>query len=325
MLVVVLFLNVRYGSVAISFRTFLQAFFSSEQVSGIVMAILFDVRLPEALTAVLAGSGLALSGLLLQTFFRNPLTGPSILGISSGASLGVALVLLSGVGLVFQSSWFTQFAISAAGMAGAMGVLFIIIAVARKMMSNVALLIIGLMVGYLVSALVSVLLFYSNEERIQNYVFWGMGSFSDVNGVALGILACVVVVSIVFTMLRFNVLNVLLLGDNYAKNLGVNLKKERTLLILFSGLLAGVITSFCGPIAFLGMAVPHLVRSVFKTARHEVLIPGSVLIGACLALVCNLIADMPWSEQSLPINAITPLFGAPVVLAFILKQKTYKA
>lgn len=286
--------------------------------------IIFNIRLPEVLTAVSAGAGLALSGLLLQTLFRNPLTGPSILGISSGASLGVALVILSGaVGYFGFNEWLAGLSVSIAGMLGAMSVLGVIVLIARKMTSTVALLIIGLMMGYLVSAMVSVLLYFSNQESIQSYVYWGMGSFSDVQGASLYLQIIVVTLGATAMLFKTNVLNVLLLGNRYAQNLGVHVKKEFLILIIVSGVLAGVITSFCGPIAFLGMAVPHLVRSAFKSGNHRILIPGCLLIGGCLALLCNLLADMPWSTLALPINAITPLFGAPVVMALIFKRKQY--
>lgn len=322
-LLVLSYLNVRYGSVSISLHDFFAVLFGDSD-SRLLKTILFEIRIPEVLTAISAGAGLALSGLLLQTLFRNPLTGPSILGISSGASLGVALVMLSGaVGYFGSNSWLSGISISLAGITGAMAVLAIIVIIARKMKSTVALLIIGLMMGYLVSAAVSVLLFFSNEESIQSYVFWGMGSFADVKGVALYLQMFVVVVASIFMLFKSNVLNVILLGDKYAQNLGVNVKSTFILLIIVSGILAGIITSFCGPIAFLGMAVPHLVRATFKTGNHQILMPGCLLTGAGLALLCNFLADMPWSAAVLPLNAITPLFGAPVVIALILKRKTY--
>lgn len=322
-LLMLCYLNIRYGSVAVSLSDFYAVLFGQSD-QRLIQTILFEIRIPEVLTAISAGAGLALSGLLLQTLFRNPLTGPSILGISSGASLGVALVMLSGaVGYFGSNSWLSGVSVSLAGITGAMAVLAIIVLIARKMRSTVALLIIGLMMGYLVSALVSVLLFFSNEESIQTYVFWGMGSFADVKGVSLCLQLIIVFLAGVFMLFKSNVLNVLLLGDRYAQNLGINVKSTFVLLIIVSGILAGIITSFCGPIAFLGMAVPHLVRATFKTSNHYVLIPGCLLTGASLALLCNFLADMPWSSSVLPINAITPLFGAPVVIALILKRKQY--
>lgn len=322
-LLVLSYLNVRYGSVAITLNDFIESI-TGKSNNKLITTILFEIRIPEVLTAISAGAGLALSGLLLQTLFRNPLTGPSILGISSGASLGVALVMLSGAAGYFTgNNWLQGISVSVAGIIGAMAVLAVIVLFARKMKSMVALLIIGLMMGYLVSAMVSVLLFFSNEESIQTYVFWGMGSFADVKGVSLYLQLVIVFLAGIFMMLKSNVLNVLLLGNSYAQNLGVNVKTAFVGLIVVSGILAGVITSFCGPIAFLGMAVPHLVRATFKTSNHRILIPGCLLVGAGLALVCNFIADMPWSSSVLPINAITPLFGAPVVIALILKRKQY--
>jgi iron complex transport system permease protein len=323
LLFILAFLNVRYGSVTISLKEFVDIIVGNSQ-DELLQTIIFSIRLPEVITAITAGAGLALSGLLLQTLFRNPLTGPSILGISSGASLGVALVILSGAVSYFGfNPWLEGLSVSIAGMLGAMSVLGVIVLIARKMTSTVALLIIGLMMGYLVSAMVSVLLYFSNQESIQSYVYWGMGSFSDVQGASLYLQSFVVLLGAAAMLFKTNVLNVLLLGNRYAQNLGVNVKREFLILIIVSGILAGVITSFCGPIAFLGMAVPHLVRSAFKSGNHTILIPGCLLIGACLALLCNLLADMPWSTLALPINAITPLFGAPVVMALIFKRKQY--
>lgn len=319
-------MNLSFGSVSIPFSSVLKLLGNSDLESVLHQTILRQVRLPELLTAITAGAGLGLSGLLLQTLFRNPLTGPSILGITSGASLGVALVLLSGVTVWFGGSALLEgFSISLAGMLGALFVLLIIVLIARKMTSLTALLIVGLMMGYLVSAMVSVLLYYSDNESIQSYVFWGMGSFSDVKGIKLIIQTIVVVAAITCVILRSRVLNVLILGDKYAQNLGVNVKREHVIVIVISGVLAGVITAYCGPIAFLGMAIPHLVRSWFKTGNHFVLVPGVFLTGASLALLCNIIADSPWSESALPLNAITPLFGAPVVIAIIFKRKQYLA
>lgn len=286
--------------------------------------ILGEVRLPRALTAVLAGSGLAVSGLLMQTYFRNPLAGPSVLGITSGASVGVALLMLvmGGPALLFQTLGVAgPLAVALAALVGALGVLVLLLAFLRRLGDQVALLIVGLMLGYLAGSAVSVLEYVADEGALRRYVLWGMGSFAQVGWNALQWLALAWVVGMVLVAVTYRKLDALLLGDAYAQSLGVPVKQTRRLMLVATGILAGVITAFCGPVAFLGLAVPHVGRFLLGTGKHNTLLPASLLLGVVLALGCDLIARVPWSEGSLPLNAVTSMVGAPVVLALVLRGR----
>lgn len=299
--------------------------FGGEQENQTWWNIVFKSRLPQTLTAVFAGSGLAICGLIMQTLFRNPLAGPSVLGITSGASLGVAsVILVSGsLGLVF-----TDFALdrspivlAVAGVIGAMAVLFIILAVSRVIKDHSTLLIVGLMLGYATSAVVSILTYYSEAEAIRSFVFWGLGSFSSTSLSHLPYLAVPVLLCVLASVLLIKPLNAMLLGEEMAQSLGINVKKSRQRMILVTGVTAGVITAFCGPVAFLGLAVPHLARMVFKTSEHRILISATVLAGIGVALACDLIARMPGLDTVLPLNVVTSLFGAPVVVWIIVQRR----
>ena len=286
--------------------------------------IILKSRLPQALTAIFAGAGLSVAGLLMQTVFRNPLAGPSVLGISSGASLGVAFVILmSGImgQALSQLGFFGEFAITIAAIIGAMGVMGIIIFVSQKVKGNVTLLIIGVMIGYIATAVIGVLKFFSVEEDIRAYVIWGLGSFAKVSGGQMILFCTVMAVLVPLSMLLVKTLNLLLLGDGYARNLGLNIKRARFLVILAAGILIAVVTAYCGPISFLGLAVPHLCRGIFQTSDHRVLMPASALVGAALALLCNLIARMPGFEGVLPVNSVTALIGAPIVVSVLFRKR----
>ena len=259
--------------------------------------IIWKSRVPQALTALVAGAGLSVSGLQMQTVFRNPLAGPSVLGISSGASMGVAfVVLLSGSlgGVALSKLGFMgEIALTIAAIAGSLSIMALIVFVSQKVRGNVTLLIIGVMIGYIANAVIGVLKFFSVEEDIRAYVIWGLGSFARVSGDQMTLFICIMVVLLPLSFLLVKTLNLLLLGDAYARNLGLNIKRARLLVITCSGVLVAIVTAYCGPIIFLGLAVPHLCRGMFRTSDHRILMPASLLAGASLALVCNLIARMP--------------------------------
>ena len=291
--------------------------------------IVMKSRVPQALTALAAGAGLAVSGLQMQTLFRNPLAGPSVLGVSNGASLGVAtVVLLSGsLGGVALSrlGYLGDAAMAVAAIAGALGVMALIAYVAQKVSSNVTLLIIGVMIGYLSTAVIGVLKFFSPEEDVKAFVVWGLGSFARVSGGAMGVFLGAMAVLLPLSLLLIKPLNLLLLGDNYARNLGLDLRQAKLLVILSSGTLAAVVTAYCGPIMFLGLAVPHLARAVLRTADHRTLLPAAMLMGALLALLCNLLARLPGFEGALPVNSVTALIGAPVIAYVLLRRHRHEA
>ena len=287
--------------------------------------IIFQSRLPQTLTAIVAGAGLAVSGLQMQTVFRNPLAGPSVLGISNGSALGVAfVVLLSGrIGGVALSrlGYLGDAAISVAAIIGALAVMMLIVWISQKVKGNVTLLIIGVMIGYLANAIIGVLKFLSPEEDVKAFVVWGLGSFSRVSGDEMALFVILMCILLPLSCLLVKSMNLLLLGDNYAANLGLNIPRARLLVILSSGILVAIVTAYCGPIMFIGLAVPHLARAIFRTSDHRVLMPATMLCGAALALVCNLIARMPGFEGALPVNSVTALVGAPVIAAVLFRRR----
>ena len=333
MLIVVFFvLNLLLGTVRIPLDDVLRILVGTgnPEVSAenwtIWSNIIWSSRVPQALTATVAGAGLAVSGLQMQTVFRNTLAGPSVLGISNGASLGVAfVVLLSGsLGGVALSKlgYVGDVAISVAAIVGALAVMSLILFVSQKVKGNVTLLIIGMMIGYLVNAVVGVLKFFSAEEDIRAYVVWGLGSFARVSGDQMLLFVCIMVVLLPLSMLMAKPMNLLLMGDEYAMNLGLNIRRARMIVIACSGILVAVVTAYCGPVMFIGMAVPHLCRALFRTSEHRLLMPGTALTGAALALICNLIARMPGFEGALPINSVTALVGAPVIAYVLFKRNS---
>ena len=287
--------------------------------------IILQARLPQTLTAVVAGAGLAVSGLQMQTVFHNPLAGPSVLGISNGAALGVALVvLLSGsMGGVALSSlgYIGDAAISIAAIAGALAVLLLITWISQRVRGSVTLLIIGVMIGYMANAVIGVLKFLSPEEDVKAFVVWGLGSFSRVSGDEMLLFVVMMCALLPLSCLLIKPMNMLLLGDRYASNLGLNIRRARVEVILSAGALVAIVTAYCGPIMFIGMAVPHLARALFRTSNHRVLLPASALCGTALALLCNLIARMPGFEGALPVNSVTALIGAPVIAAVIFRRR----
>lgn len=321
-LVICFVINISLGSVSIPFADTLSSLTGGETSKPSWDYIIFDYRLPKAITAIIAGGGLAVSGLLMQTLFRNPLAGPFVLGISSGASFGVALYILGGTALGLSSTLLSgKWGLIAAASIGSFSVLLLVLGVAARVRDTMALLIIGLMVGSLTSALVSILSYFSKAEELQRFVFWSFGSLGDVSWQGLQILSLCFLGGIVMSILSLKSLNALLLGDAYAKTIGIQHTRSKLLIILATSLLAGSITAFAGPIAFVGLAVPHLVRQVISTANHIILVPAVSIGGAILMLICDTIAQVPMSDYTLPLNAISALIGAPVVIWLLIRKK----
>ena len=277
--------------------------------------ILHSIRLPKAITAVLSGAALSVSGLIMQTLFRNPLAGPYTLGVSSGASLGVAFLTMLSV----SSFQLSAVSLPIAACIGATLVLLLVLAVSRKVTSNVSLLIIGMMFGSIAGALVSLLQNFANPDALKLFIVWTLGSLSSVGWSDMQLMIPVLVIGALFVLLAIKPLNGLLLGEDYARGLGINVERTRLYIVLATGLLAGGVTAFCGPIAFIGVAVPHIARGIFKTSNHRVTIPACVLTGACLLLICDMLCSL--AIYPLPISTVSALFGAPVIIWIILKNK----
>ncbi len=324
LIVLLFFLNLLLGTVEIPARDVFSILMGGYEGNEIWRNIVLQSRVPQALTALVAGAGLAVSGLQMQTVFHNPLAGPSVLGISNGASLGVAfVVLLSGsIGgtALSRLGYMGDAAISISAIIGALAVMGLIVYVSQKVKGHVTLLIIGVMIGYLVTAIVGVLKFFSPEEDVKAYVVWGLGSFARVSGGQMMLFVSLMAVLLPLSMLLVKTMNLLLLGDKYARNLGFNIRRAQTLVILSSGILVAIVTAYCGPIMFIGLAVPHLARALFRTSDHRILMPSTLLTGAALALLCNLISRLPGFEGALPVNSVTALIGAPVI-AMVLFRK----
>ncbi len=324
-IVVLAIVNLLIGSIKIPVTDVCNILIGRESESEIWTNIIWKSRLPQVLTAIAAGAGLAVSGLQMQTVFRNPLAGPSVLGISNGAALGVAfVVLLSGrLGGVALSrlGYLGDAAMSVAAIVGALAVMLLIVWVARQVKGNVTLLIIGVMIGYLANAIIGVLKFLSPEEDVKSFVVWGLGSFSRVSGDEMMLFVALMCILIPLSFLLVKPMNMLLLGERYAANLGLNVGRARMLIIICSGVLVAIVTAYCGPIMFIGLAVPHLARGIFRSSDHRILMPATALCGAALALVCNFIARMPGFEGALPVNSVTALVGAPVIAAVLFRKK----
>jgi iron complex transport system permease protein len=315
--IVLLFLcNLFYGSVSIPVPAVMDIFFGKEVESAAWKIIVLQSRLPQAITALLAGSALAAGGLMLQTLFRNPLAGPSILGISDGANLGVAVVMLwTGASMGINLS-----AVIAA-FAGASVVLALILYFSTKVRNNVLVLIIGMMIGYLASSGISILNALATSERIRSYVLWGLGSFSNVSYSQIPFYSIAVLIGLSAALLLIKPMNIILLGENYAASLGIHVKRIRIFILLITGFLTAVVTAFCGPVSFIGLAVPHIARMILRTSNQQYLLPATMLSGAAIALLCNLLTTVPLGNALLPLNAVTPLLGAPVILYVILNRR----
>jgi iron complex transport system permease protein len=316
-------LSLFLGSVSIPAQAIFRILQGNEVEKQAWTYIVLESRLPQAITAVFSGGAVAVSGLLLQTAFRNPLADAGILGISSGANLGVALVILL-IGNSISAGGFDfsySMTIVLGAFTGAALILFIIMGFASIIRNNVMLLIIGIMVGYLTSSVISILKFWSTSEDAYSFMIWGMGDFSGVSMEQLPFYCIVVSIGLLLSILLIKPLNALLLGERYAANLGVNIKVIRFLLLLCAGLITAVTCAFCGPIAFIGLAVPHIARLLLGTSNHKSLLPVTILAGSAMALLCNLICVLPGAGGVLPLNAVTPIFGAPVIIYVILNQK----
>ena len=324
-IVVLVVINLLLGTVRIPVGEVCSILMGAGSDSEIWTNIVISSRLPQVLTAIVAGAGLAVSGLQMQTVFRNPLAGPSVLGISNGSALGVAfVVLLSGkIGGVALSrlGYLGDAAMSVAAIVGALAVMLLIVWISQKVKGNVTLLIIGVMIGYLANAIIGVLKFLSPEEDVKSFVVWGLGSFSRVSGDEMVLFVVLMCILLPISFLLVKPMNMLLLGERYAANLGLDVQRSRMLIIVCSGVLVAIVTAYCGPIMFIGLAVPHLARALFRTSDHRVLLPATALCGAALALVCNFIARMPGFEGALPVNSVTALVGAPVIAAVLFGRR----
>lgn len=316
-------MNISLGSVSIPLKAIVNSLIGNATDQETWQLIIQNYRLPKALTAIIVGSGLGISGLLMQTLFRNPLAGPFVLGISSGASLGVALVILGSniFGGVLAVIMISKWGIVLAASIGSFLVLIAVLLVSLKVQDTMAILIIGLMFASITAAIVSVLSFFGSAEQLQQYIFWGFGSLGNLTWDDLIILLSIYSIGLILGIASIKSLNTFLLGENYAKSLGLNLKQSRFLIIIATSLLAGTITAFTGPIAFIGLAIPHLTRQVFNTSNHKILLPAVFLFGAIVMLICDIIAQLPHSDYTLPINAITSLVGAPVVIWLLVRKR----
>ena len=285
--------------------------------------IIWESRIPQGITAMLCGAALAVAGLLLQTVFSNPLAGPSILGINTGASLGVALVLLLGGGSITAGAFTLSgfLAVLVGAFVGAMAVMGALLLFSAFTRNNLMLLIIGIMLGYITSSAISLLNFFSTAEGVHSYMIWGLGNFTGVSSEQLPLFVVSILIGLLLSVLLIKPLNALLLGVRYAENLGVNVRRTRNLLLIATGLLTAITTAFCGPIAFIGLAVPHMARLLLGTSNHNSLLPVTLLLGGAVALLCNLISVLPGEEGILPLNAITPVLGAPVIIYVIINQR----
>lgn len=323
--ILVALINISLGSVHIPIKNILEAFYKDDVGNPSWKYIVLEYRLPKVFTAIFTGSGLAVSGLLMQTLFRNPLAGPYVLGLSSGASLGVAVVIMGAsiFGGTMTGLLLSKWSLVIAASLGSLIVLLAVLLASAKLRDTMAILIIGLMFASLTAAVVSVLQYFSPAEQLQQYVFWSFGSLGNLRWEEVAILAMFWVTGIVLAISCIKNLNTLLLGEQYARSLGVSIGKNRFIIIVATSLLAGSITAFAGPIAFIGLAVPHLIRQVVPVNDHRILLPSVIMGGAILMLICDIAAQLPGSQHTLPINAITSLVGAPVVIWLLVRKRKF--
>jgi len=321
-LVVAFAADIAIGSVLIPIDDLLATIFTPQSDAGWNF-IIWEFRLPKALTAILVGAGLSVSGLMMQTLFRNPLAGPYVLGISSGASLGVAIfVMLLGFGSVGMiGSNFGNLGLVGASILGSVLVMLLVIVVSLRVRDSVSVLIIGIMFGSITGAIVSVLQYFSDPDSVHSFLVWTFGSISGVTWKQFWFFSPLVIIGLIISFGLHKPLNAWLLGENYARGIGMDVKRSRLFLIILTSIIAGALTAFTGPIAFIGVAVPHIARSLLKTSEHKLLIPAVMGIGSILMLVCDLISQLPGSSQLLPINSVTAIFGAPVVIWVITRKK----
>ena len=315
--------NLLFGSVDIPTEAVVRALLGQEVEKASWSFIVWEARVPQAITALLCGASLAGSGLMLQTAFNNPLAGPSILGINSGASLGVALVMLAGGGTIATAGVTLSgfFSIVVGAFIGSMVVMGLILFFSTLIKSNIMLLITGIMIGYITSSAISLLNFFATAEGVHSYMIWGMGNFNGVSLEQLPYFAMFTLIGLALSIVLIKPLNALLLGNRYAENLGVNIKRTRNLLLISTGILTAVTTAFCGPVSFIGLAVPHIARLMLGTSNHNSLLPVTLLTGSAVALLCSLICILPGESGIIPLNAVTPVLGAPVILYVIVNQR----
>ena len=321
--VVLLALNLLIGSVHIPLGDIVDILRGHDVANPGYRYIVLESRLPQAITALLTGAALATCGLMLQTMFRNPLAGPSVFGIDSGASLGVAIVILAMGGSVITGMGTLSglMAILISAFIGAIIVMIVLLWAAERVRSNVMLLIVGIMTGYLVSSAIVLLNFFATEEGVRSYMIWGMGNFSGVPLSHLSTFTFIIIICLAIALLMVKPLNLLMLGEQYAEGLGLNVRRFRIQLLVVTGILTATSTAYCGPVAFIGLAVPHIARILFHHTDHRYLLPTTMIMGSIVALLCNLICSIPFSGSVIPLNALTPFIGAPVVIYVILKDK----
>lgn len=315
--------NIATGAIHIPISSVINILQGGEGEKSTWQYIILESRLPQAITAMLCGASLAICGLMLQTAFNNPLAGPSIFGINSGASLGVAIVILLLNGSIATDILTLNgfFAIIAGAFAGAALIIVILLFFAKVIHNNVILLIIGIMIGYVSSSAISLLNFFATEQGVTSYIMWGMGNFSSVSMQHMPVFATLIIMGILMSFLMIKPLNALLLGERYAENLGINTKRTRMWLLLLTGIQTAVTTAYCGPVSFIGLAVPHITRMILNTDNHTQLMPCTTLMGAVIALACNIICTIPSNGTIIPLNAVTPLIGAPVIIYILIKQR----
>lgn len=322
-LMLLFFLNISLGSITIPVRQVVQSLTGGEIAKPAWDYIIINYRLPKAITAILTGMGLSVSGLLMQTLFRNPLAGPDVLGLSSGASLSVAFVILgAGIMPAFLSTvLLSSYGLVLASTLGSFLVLLLVMLVSQKLRDTMAILIIGLMFGSFASAFVGILTYFSTAEQLQKFNFWSLGSLGNLSWTSIVVLSAAVLLGLLMSLFSIKSLNALLLGENYARSLGINFHKTRVILIVATSLLAGSVTAFAGPIAFIGLAVPHLAKLLFQTSNHYILYWSTLLMGASIMLFCDTVSQMPGTDITLPINAITSIIGAPVIIWLLVRRR----
>lgn len=325
-LLLLFFLDISFGSITIPFKEVYTSLTGGEASKSTWEYIIINYRLPKAITAVLVGVGLAISGLLMQTLFRNPLAGPDVLGLSSGAILAVAIVIL-GAGLLpsfLNTILLSSYGIVFASTLGSVSVLFLVLLVSQRLRNTMAILIVGLMFGSFTSAIVGVLTYFSSAEQLQKFTFWSLGSLGNLSWSSIIVLAVSVSIGLLLSAFSIKPLNALLLGENYAKSMGLNFKRTRLIIILATSILAGSVTAFAGPIAFIGLAVPHIAKLTFRTSNHAVLYWSTLFYGGIIMLFCDIASQLPGLETTLPINAITSIIGAPVVIWLLVRKRNFE-
>lgn len=316
-------INISLGSVSIPIKEVFNSLTGQSASKETWEYIIINYRLPKAIAAILVGMGLSISGLLMQTLFRNPLAGPYVLGLSSGASLGVATVILGATLLppFVATLLVSSYGIVLASSLGSFTVLLAVLAISHRLRDTMAILIVGLMFGSLTSAIVGTLTYFSTAEQLQKFTFWSLGNLGNLSWTSISLLSICVAIGLVLSLFSIKPLNSLLLGENYARSLGLNYKKSRLIIIFATSILAGSITAFAGPIAFIGLAVPHIAKLVFQTSNHTILFWSTILFGAVIMLICDSISQLPGSDFTLPINAVTSIFGAPIVIWLLIRKR----